>query len=161
MSKKWKKPLLIDFFIPLNPHPGSFGFQRSLYKHTGVDLYCDEREPVFAVEDGVVVHSGIFTGPEGYWEDTWAVMVEGASGVVCYGEVYDESWENGEIIKANQQIGRVKRVLKYGKERPDVPHHRLSMLHLELWKPGTKEFKDFCDDILDPTPYLLECKKEH
>lgn len=144
--------------VVLPKGPGEFGYQRTDYRHTGVDLYCEEYDPIYAVEAGYVVHSGQFTGQEGYWEDTFAVMVQGKSGVVCYGELFPGCWPVGERIHKGQLIGCVKRVLKPGKERPDIPGHSLSMLHLELWEDGVKEFKDW-DDLLikDPTPYLEAC----
>ena len=39
--------------VPLPPHhPGSFAFERRYHVHEGVDLYCREGEPVYAVEAG-------------------------------------------------------------------------------------------------------------
>lgn len=162
---RWKFPLAKCNGIPINHHPGAFGFHRRKNHHTGVDLYCDDGEVVMAVENGTVVKKDIFTGPKvghDWWEETWGVMVEGASGVVNYGEITPcLTIKVGEHIERGQHIGRVKRVLFADKTRLDIPGHSTSMLHLELYKHGTRDFADWHDvsknpDLLDPTPYLME-----
>ena len=120
--------------LPLRPHPGAFGVQRQHHVHEGVDLYCEPGTPVFAVEAGVVVRVMPFTGPRAglpWWLDTQAVMVEGPSGVVLYGEI-EASVAEGAYVEGGQQLGQVTRVLRHDKGRP------LSMLHLELHEPGTR-----------------------
>jgi hypothetical protein len=156
--------------IPVFPHVGSFGAERRHDIHKGVDLYCPEGTPVFAVEDGVLCHVRPFTGEIAncpWWENTWAVSIAGESGVVVYGEInkpkfrfINFSLENdwffqGKEIKKGDLIGNVKRVLKKDKGRPT------SMLHLALhrhgtltdavWKIGAKQ----PEGTLDPTPFLL------
>jgi murein DD-endopeptidase MepM/ murein hydrolase activator NlpD len=162
---RWKFPLDSSLCrgIPLNHHPGAFGFHRRRNHHTGVDLYCDNLDSVTAVEDGVVVKIDIFTGPKvghNWWEETWGIMIEGASGVVNYGELHEPSLKVGDRIERGWHIGRVKRVLFKDKFRTDIPGHSTSMLHLELYKHGTRDFADWHDmtknpNLLDPTPYLI------
>lgn len=123
------KPLLIY----ANPHSGGvFGAVRKHDIHTGIDLYCQEYSEVFAIEDGVVVNIFDFTGEKAgspWWENTQAVLIEGKSGVILYGEV-STNLNIGDIIKEGQMIGKVLRVLKKDKGLPTT------MLHLELYKPG-------------------------
>ena len=148
--------------IPIKNHPGSFGVQRKHERHTGIDLYADEGENVHAVEPGTVVCMEAFTGPKDnspWWNDTDCVLVEGASGVVCYGEI-DPSMniKVGGKIARGEFIGRVKRVLKSGKERLDIAGHKPNMLHMELYPhkryTPSHGFEDKVN--LDPTPFLLE-----
>ncbi len=151
--------------LPIHPHPGSFGFVRKNHTHEGVDLYCPEGTPVFAVEDGVVTRIIKFTGehcepPSPWWHNTWSVMVDGASGIVNYGEIVPTVKE-GMTLRAGDIVGHVKQVLKNDKGRP------VSMLHLELYRKGTEEPSslqcvewtndmDKPDNLLDPTPYLMD-----
>ena len=117
--------------------PGQFGAVRKHDIHTGVDLYTYPGMPVLAVEDGVVVGIEIFTGPRAespWWNETEALLVEGVSGVVCYGELAVQSGlEIGSKITQEQCLGCVKTVLKKDKGRPRT------MLHFELYQHGTKE----------------------
>lgn len=162
---RWYFPLSKCNGIPINHHPGAFGFHRRKNHHTGVDLYTQDGEPVLAVEGGTVVKIDYFTGPKvghEWWEETWGVMVEGPSGVVNYGEVTPvSSLRVGDRINRRTCIGHVKRVLFEDKFRPDIPGHSTSMLHLELYKHGTREFADWHDPqknpaLLDPTPLLIK-----
>jgi phosphopantothenoylcysteine decarboxylase len=166
---RWYFPLAKCNGVPINHHPGAFGFHRRKNHHTGVDLYCEDGATVYAVEDGTVVKVDVFTGPKAgheWWEETYGIMVEGASGVVNYGEVcqpFDMDGigiYEGARVKRGWQLGHVKRVLFKDRHRPDIPGHSTSMLHLELYKHGTRDFADWHDPqknptLLDPTPYLL------
>jgi len=161
---RWLFPLKNCNGVPINHHPGAFGFHRRKNHHTGVDLYCRDGESVYAVEDGIVVKVDYFTGPKvghEWWEETWGVMIEGASGVVNYGEVTPiEGIQVGQTIKRGSQVGNVKRVLFADKHRPDIPGHSTSMLHLEFYQHGTRDFADWHTPsknptLLDATPYLL------
>ena len=140
-------------------HPGAFGFKRANHTHEGIDLYCPEGTPVAAVEHGIVVALIPFTGahaepPSPWWNNTWALLVEGDSGVVVYGEITasHEYWP-GDHVKAGDIIGHVTQVLTKDKGRP------MSMLHLELHVPGTKDAYEWLDErppsLLDPTEHLL------
>lgn len=143
--------------LPLAPHPGAFGVERKNHIHEGVDLYAPEGTTVRAVEDGYVVGIIPFTGPHAdspWWCDTWAVLVEGRSGVVVYGEII-ATIENGITVRAGEAIGHIQRVLRKDKGRP------MSMLHLELHHPGTRDVFEWTpetgrpDTLLDPTPLLM------
>lgn len=174
---RWYFPISGCPGIPINHHPGAFGFNRRKNHHTGVDLYCKNGQQVFAVEDGTIVKIEQFTGSKvghDWWNDTWGVMIEGSSGVVNYGELGrpDGTWyENhyttvlkvGQRVKRNELIGNVQQVLFDEKLRKDIPGHSCSMLHLELYKHGSREFADWHDpqknpNLLDATPYLMSAE---
>lgn len=145
--------------LPLPPHPGAFGAVRKHHIHEGVDLYCPPGTPVFAVEDGVVAARLAFTGPAAgspWWHDTEAVMIEGASGVVNYGEIAAApSLRPGSRVSAGERIGAVVPVLRTDKGRPQT------MLHLELYAPGTKDAAEWKPgtakpgNLRDPTKFLM------
>lgn len=143
--------------LPVAPHPGAFGVARRHHCHEGVDLYCPDGTIVSAVEDGLVVRVIPFTGPKAaspWWHDTHAVLVEGASGVVLYGEIAPDV-EEGARVFAGQPVGRIVQVLREDKGRP------MSMLHLELHSAGTRDCYEWTDatgkppSLQDPTPHLL------
>lgn len=157
--ERWRWPLLVRPSVPVLDAPGAFGVRRKYDMHTGVDLYCAEGSPVFAVEPGKVVRIESFTGDTAgspWWLRTWAVLVEGASGVVAYGELDEPSILTGEPVLAGSAIGRVTRVVPVaaGKIRPHT------MLHLELYTSGTRTTEWWRDErpknLLDPTPFLLD-----
>ncbi|KVP75316.1 hypothetical protein WJ96_06035 [Burkholderia ubonensis] len=145
--------------LPLAPHPGAFGVRRAKHTHEGVDLYAPHGTPVFAVEAGEVVAVKPFTGPHAglpWWLDTWAVFVEGPSGVVVYGEIAPSVAEGVQVI-AGQTLGTITTVLAKDKGRPRA------MLHLELHTPGSRIAPEWLEHdqrpavLCDPTPYLLAC----
>ncbi len=149
--------------LPIDQHCGAFGVQRKHHTHEGVDLYAPVGMPVLAVEPGQVVAVKPFTGPHAgpslaHWLDTWAVFVEGESGVVVYGEIAPHV-KVGATVHAGQVVGVVMRVLRNYKHRP------VSMLHLELHKHGSRNAPEWLvhdnkpDVLLDPTPYLLAAKQ--
>jgi hypothetical protein len=164
-ATQWFFPLCQCAGIPINRHPGAFGCVRKRDVHTGVDLYCRENESVYAVEDGIIVAIEDFTGPSAgspWWNDTQALLVEGASGVVCYGEVrINEGISVGVQVAAEQQLAHVLPVLKPIQSRADIQGHSRFMLHLELYRHGTRSAVWWRLDeprpgnLLDPTPYLL------
>jgi murein DD-endopeptidase MepM/ murein hydrolase activator NlpD len=137
---------------------GKFGAIRKYDIHTGVDIYMHEGSPVHSIEDGVVVSVVDFTGQEAgspWWNDTKAVMIEDScNGVILYGELSTDCVV-GQKISKGDLVGKIVRVLKNDKGKPT------SMLHLELYKAGTKEpvwwrlneAKPDC--LLDPT-HLVE-----
>lgn len=147
----------------LPDEPGRFGAVRKHDIHTGVDLYTYPGMPVLAVEDGVVVAIEKFTGPEAgspWWNDTEAVLVEGASGVVCYGEIAAQvGIAVGARVKREDCLGCVKTVLRKDKGRPRT------MLHFELYEHGTRESvwwrlgEPRPSNLLDPTERLEEALK--
>ena len=138
---------------------GRFGAVRRHDVHTGVDLYTYPGMPVLAVEDGVVVAIEKFTGPAAgspWWNETEAVLVEGASGVVCYGEIVTPAGlKIGDSVRREDCVGGVRTVLKEDKGRP------MTMLHLELYDHGTRETVWWRLDepkppnLLDPTEHLV------
>lgn len=145
--------------LPIDSHPGAFGTRRAHHTHEGVDIYLPEGAPVLAVEEGVVVKVVPFTGPLAglpWWRDTTAVFVEGASGVVVYGEIQAKVRE-GDQVKPGALLGWVERVLVKDKGRP------MSMLHLELHAAGSRVAPEWLvhdarpEVLRDPTPFLMEC----
>jgi hypothetical protein len=114
-----------------------------------------------AVEDGVVVAVIAFTGPSAeppspWWHDTQAILVEGDSGVVVYGEVgVGTGIREGVRVGRGETIGHVVPVLKKDKGRPGV------MLHLEVHKAGVRDAFEWTEEggrpesLLDPTEKLL------
>lgn len=177
-SLKWRFPLINENRytwcgpthhcpgIPVGNHHGAFGFKRTHDIHSGVDLYCESGSGVVPVEEGTVVCIGPFTGPSvgtPWWLETECIMIEGASGVVAYGELKPRpGLKVGSIVRIDEYIGKIVPVLPDDKLRPDIPGHKTSMLHLELyrygvcspvkiWMHGEKQPRG----LIDPTPYLL------
>jgi len=169
----WQFPLSAlseDFSgIPVGNHPGAFGnIRKRGGRHCGVDLYCKKRSLVTAVEHGVVVDVEQFTGKavgSPWWNDTWAVKILGASGIVCYGGIDTfSSIKVGATVLRGNAIGRVIPVLPDDKLRPDIPGHSTSMLHFQLYNHDMiHKDEDLASDqdsppigVLDPTPLLIE-----
>lgn len=166
---RWNFPLQRTNGIPVGNHPGAFGYKRKYDHHTGVDLYCDlsyTHHPVYTVEAGTVVQIEDFTGAKDnspWWNDTKCVMIEGASGVVNYGEIQPNMHVYvGAKIDVGKEIGRVIPVLPEGKERPDLPGHSRAMLHVELYKHGVRKASSawkhdgpMPEGLKDPTSLLL------
>jgi phosphopantothenoylcysteine decarboxylase len=151
--------------IPVAGHPGSFGYKRTWYTHPGVDLYTWQNARVKSMEPGVVVAIDRFTGAKvqsDWWLDTWAVAVEGRSGVILYGEIEPRAGlKVGDRVARCDTIGFVTPVLRPEKLRPDIPGHSCSMLHLELYRKGHHEIcpgwdldKPQPEYLLDPTELL-------
>ena len=114
----------------------SFGGVRKFDIHTGVDLYCNNETLVFAIEDGIVVNIENFTGESAgspWWNETNSILIEGESGVILYGELKPLT-AIGETIKKGELIGFVVPVLK-----KDKGVNPTTMLHMELYKHGTRE----------------------
>jgi hypothetical protein len=160
MKSNWTFPLKSNYNWPTKQ--GMFGANRKFDIHTGVDLYCDPKSYVFAVEDGKIIAIDDFTGQlagSPWWHETKALLVEGESGVVCYGEIepiYD--LEVGHKVQAGDIIGKVLTVLKKDKGLP------MTMLHIELYKSGTTEPITWMinekkpENLLNPMPYLIDSK---
>jgi len=140
--------------------PGKFGAVRKHDIHTGVDLYCDQGQPVQAVEAGTAVAILDFTGPKAgshWWRDTRAVMVESAEHVVLYGEIQEApGLAVGTTVQAGDLLGEVVRVLRQDRGLPTT------MLHLELYALGVREpvwwrlGESQPVGLLDPTEWLLQ-----
>lgn len=154
-------PINLKYPIPIPGDPGYFGAIRRFDIHTGIDLYCDDGDPVVSIEDGIVVAIEAFTGEHAdspWWNDTWALLIEGNSGVICYGEIVPlPTIKVGSIIPAGLTIGHVKPVLKQdkGKNPP-------SMLHLELYTTGTRQTvwwklgEECPENLLNPIQIIYE-----
>lgn len=146
---------------------GTFGHKRKYDIHTGVDLYTVENAPVYAMERGKVVAVEKFTGPpeSPWWLPTYAVLVEGESGVITYGEVLPLVSDE-DLVSEGQEIARVTPVLLSGKERPDIPGHSRFMLHMELYVRGTTKTvwwrleEDRPEELRDPMPILSRAWNE-
>lgn len=179
-SLKWNFPLREYYHsqdypcpgIPVGNHPGAFGFQRKYDRHTGVDLYTKENTLVFPVEPGRIVGVEHFTGEQDkspWWNNTDCILVEGPTGVICYGEIevnnrlFGYEYKFSEVkytiyVDRNTILGKVIPVLKDKEPKKHIPGHSLNMLHMELYAHGRKIASDgFDENILnDPTPFLLE-----
>lgn len=129
------KPYTYKF--PKPEEPGSFGAIRKYDCHTGVDLYCQFMQPVYAIESGLIKRVGHFTGPKvntPWWNDTDFILIEGKSGCILYGEIqlpshFIKPTEN-EYVDEGTLLGYVIPVLKKDKGRP------MNMLHIELYEHG-------------------------
>ncbi len=137
--------------IPVGDHVGAFGVVRKHHTHEGIDLYAHDGDPVYAMESGVIVNMGWFTGEHtesDWWNNTLFIMIEGKSGVINYGEIHiTEGYKIGDHVEAGSQIGTIATVLKKNKGRP------MAMLHLELYVSGTKEPVSWF--VNDPQPKEL------
>lgn len=149
-------PIDVPPQLPLVGSRGDFGYKRSWYYHSGLDLYCPERTTVRALEDGLVVAVEHFTGPDlgtPHWNNTWAALVHGRSGTLVYGEIWPEV-KPFETVKAGQKLGHVIPVLKKDKG------HGLSMLHFEHYNCLVYQTADWRhgdlapSGLIDPRPLL-------
>lgn len=116
------------------PPANRFGARRKFDVHTGVDLFCDPGDPIFAIEDGEITCICYFTGAVigmPWWNETMAVAVEGRSGVILYGEIDPIGGiAVGQKIREGEIVGNALTVLKNDKGLP------MTMLHLELYRHG-------------------------
>jgi len=120
-----------NYTLPSLDSENYFGAKRKHDHHTGVDLFCQENEEVYSMYDGVVTSVIEFTGfsESPWWNDTQAVMIyhPEIQKTFLYGEVLTKI-KPGRTVKAGQEIGRVKTVLKKDKGKP------MTMLHMECYK---------------------------
>lgn len=146
--------------IPAKNSPAAFAHKRSYYYHPGVDLYCENNKEIIAVENGKIVNIEIFTGSEAnpsspWWNETYSIMVESKSGVIGYCELKPMFYVAlGMEVKEGDFLGRIVPVLKKDKG------NGTTMLHLELYKSGTKNHVTWRHnekrpkELLDPTDLL-------
>lgn len=148
--------------IPVGQHVGAFGVERKHHIHEGIDIYGEDGEHVYAIEDGTIVGIYPFTGESvgsPWWHNTWCVMIEGASGVINYGELQTYKGYSkvlvGQTVIAGQGIGKLHTVLKKDKGRP------MTMLHLERYVSGTTApIKEWTlgtpqpEELINPTTLL-------
>ena len=132
----------------------SFGFIRESGErlHVGMDLYCNNQDPVICMEDGIVVDTQGFLGP------TKAILIQHNDGlVVLYGEVTDGSWGS---LKTGSKVSRGQQIATIGKNNAGT-----SMLHLETYRKGTTKNYSWTqgtkpnDKILNPTKYILKASE--
>lgn len=159
-------PLEISKFrgIPINKHPGAFGFDRNYYFHTGVDLYGSEGDEVFTIKRGVVVRNAPFTGVAvnmPWWLPTDAVLIRHESYYLLYGELKSKL-QPGDVVDPGTLIGTLLPVVQ--DDRPEFPGHSRAMLHMEKYSPDydpTHGWLGWWKDsprpkwLLDPTPELV------
>lgn len=142
-----KLPLENVSFIPDGDHPGAFGVKRRHDIHTGIDLYCNDGDEVYAISCGIVVDVQEFTGFEEspWWNDTYCVIVKQYrdGNYVVYGELIAKV-QVGDIVDVGAILGNVKQVLK--KDKGVTP---TSMLHLEYY-----------DKSFDLIPVIWELNQE-
>ncbi len=140
--------------IPEMGAVGDFAFRRSFYYHPGIDLYCDYGQEIIAIEDGIVVNMETFTGPMAtppspWWNETFSIMIEGASGVLGYCEVKPVPYiKVGVKVKEGDIIATVIPVLKKDKG------NGTTMLHFELYEHGSREHVTWVLDETKPTSLL-------
>ena len=140
--------------IPNYGAVGDFAFRRSFYYHPGIDLYCPDLEIVQSIEEGTVVHLENFTGPNAnppspWWNETFAIMVEGASGVIGYCELLPfDHLHVGMHVHEGEAIATITPILKKDKG------NGTTMLHLEHYLPGTREHVTWYLDTPKPNTLL-------
>jgi murein DD-endopeptidase MepM/ murein hydrolase activator NlpD len=173
--RKWPIPDSFSKKVPEKGEPGSFWKNRGDRHHCGVDIYAPCGSNVVAVENGVVIDSGLFTSPDfvPYWHKTYFVIVKHMDGLVCkYAEMGNIEVKTGDMIAAGQVIGSVGDVLNPDKITTESPSYIQdlkkngiqSMLHIELYQgmPGKRD--DYLggnlfshvkpENLLDPTEYF-------
>jgi hypothetical protein len=155
--------------IPINNHPGAYGHVRKHNRHEGVDLYVDPGTLVTSMALGTVVAIEKFTGDStgtSWWLETSAITVKDDLGYFVYGEIIPgKDMEVGKVVAGNIILGKVTPVLPPDKQRPDIPGHKVSMLHLERYSldydPSMGWASWGLDSekpkyLLDPTPFLID-----
>lgn len=150
--------------IPIEADLGAFGVVRKFDNHTGIDLYCEDGDEVFAMEDGEVIAIEWFTGEAvgmPWWNNTKAIAVRGKTGTFNYCELIPtNNLRVGDKVFEGQILGNITSVLK--KDKGKVPS--TSMLHLELYKEYNGEWVLWEIDtpqpsnLLDPTQLLINAK---
>ena len=149
-------PINVKPLLPKVGSSGDFGYARSWYYHSGIDLYCPVGTTVRAIEDGEVVAVEHFTGPQTdspRWNNTWAVLVHGASGTLVYGEMWPEV-RPYDKVKSGDLLGHVLAVLKRDKG------NGLAMLHFERYNCLVHQTADWRHNedppsgLVNPRPLL-------
>jgi murein DD-endopeptidase MepM/ murein hydrolase activator NlpD len=178
--KYWPVPLSYEKTLPSRGSSGVFWEDRGDRHHCGIDIYAPTGCNVIAIEEGIVLETGVFTSPDGnpYWTITYFILIRHRSGLVAkYAELGEALVKSGEEVTAGQVIGRVGSVLDLDKIGEDSPLYiqdlkktgKPSMLHFELYQshPGmldqylggnvfNRKMPDF---LLDPSEYLRSIPK--
>ena len=151
--------------VPILPElnsVGDFASRRSFYYHPGIDVYCDFGQEVVAIESGIITNIECFTGIDAtptspWWNNTWSIMIEGASGSLGYCELKPlPHIKIGNKVFEGEVIANIIPVLK--KEKG----WGLSMLHFELYTSDTKEHVTWLldcpkpDSLKNPRPLLQQ-----
>lgn len=132
-----------------------FGFSQKDGKHqSGVDLYGEEGQEVFAIEESDVVDIFLSTGTNAgssWFNNTYTILLEGNSGVINYsGILVDPSVKFGKSVKEGQVIGKIKKIMSIA----------IPTLHIALYQNGTQEpiiwnrGETKPVDLLDPSDML-------
>lgn len=102
----FSKPINVKPSNDITKSPGAFGSNRSGgRRHAGVDLYCDEGTPVYAMEDGVITAFS----PE-YYAGTQAVAITGSVVIrYCEMQVNPGFAKVGTSVKQGACLGIVKK----------------------------------------------------
>ena len=133
MMKPLSNPI---HFIPDNDHEGSFGIERKHDIHTGIDIYCQNGDLVYSIEDGTIIDIVQFTGfdESPWWNDTYAMVIKSNDNnhIWLYGELKEPNLIIGEKVFKGSIIGQVETVLKKNKNKP------MTMLHIELYSTYSK-----------------------
>lgn len=160
-KKMWINPLPGHIWsLPLGKYlPAGFGARRKFNLHTGIDLFCNHGQMLAAVEAGTVVSIKDFSKNKNkspWLNKTRAILIEGRSGVVAYCNVIERTGLTvGTKVEAGEIIGNVVRINK--KQRKND----ICMLHLELYKAGTRKRVTWSynypkpPQLLDPSKYLI------
>jgi len=163
---KWALKNLAPQIIPVGS-VGDFGSRRSFYHHPGIDLYCEFGQEVQAMEDGIITNVEYFTGPNAtptspWWNETWSIMIEGASGALGYCELKPlPHIIKGYQVKEGEIIATIIPVLKKDKG------NGTTMLHFEQYVPSTTDHVTWVLDtekppqLLNPRNLLEKIKAEY
>jgi hypothetical protein len=145
--------------LPTHADQGGFGFVRKYDIHTGVDLYCNEGQEVYAMESGRIVNIEKFTGEwagSPWWNATESILIEGKTGVILYGElIVNNNVRNLLFVDKGTLLGRITPVLKTYKGVTPI-----NMLHMELYTHGVRNSivwnhnTQQVSNLQDITPYL-------
>jgi hypothetical protein len=170
--KDWKKlKPAEEALLPLPPHPGAFGDVRLRHIHEGVDLYTLPDTPIYAIEDGLIVGVTPLSGGatrNAYWHDMEAVLVQGKSGLLVYGELAPlKGLAPAQKVKAGELLGHIYPKgyhYKNTNRKDEDEDHRF--FHLELHHPEIRLPTKWLVDqpkpetLHDPTPFLMEIARK-
>ncbi len=160
-DNRWRNPLPdCAWSLPCGKYyPAAFGARRKYNLHTGIDLFCENMQPLASVEAGKIVSIGDFSNQKDkspWLNRTRVILIEGQTGVVAYCNVIEKpGLRVGRAVTAGEIIGNVIRINKKRRKND------ICMLHLELYKPGTRKRVIWSynfpkpPQLLDPGKYLL------
>lgn len=143
-------PLPKPFRFSKNQESGQFLEDRKDRIHCGIDLYAPQDTPVFAVDNGHIKKTSVFTSPDQneYWNTTYEIILEtDAKYFFRYAELNSVSVKKNDRVIAGDPIGLVGQVLNPDKIRKNHPTYiqrlvgkdKLSMLHFEMYDSYPEE----------------------